>query len=442
MLRSAAVRKSLTFFLLKSANTALATLWSFLLAYSLVRIVGLESYAFFATVIAFASLILQADLGISIRLFGRMRQDFLHPGQVFRRDLGNAAMTALWCYAALAVLATLAFGLIVWTAGLGDEAYRPIYLLLFLGSALPLPWMILRVTANAFDAYVMTEAIDFVRRSALFGLTLALLAGLPLMAYSIAFVALWVAGLAVLFVLARRRVPVLAEAGPRPWQGFAVLRQDLRGIAASAQLSISEFLIYIFPYYAIPMMHRDALALVAFDMFYKVTRFATTAYLTVSETLLPHQTRAWHAGDMPGLWRMLRLAFLLGLVPMLGGIGVIGLFGEQFFGLLLGHAGVVSPPVRVAICVMLVLMLVQTLCGAVLAATGFLAPLARRASLTLAAMLGFAALTALQGWPIEVFIGGYVALYGCEALAYLVLLLSTIRRLEKGSSPAGSPSGV
>ncbi|MFC7610858.1 hypothetical protein [Teichococcus aestuarii] len=37
MLRSAAVRKSLTFFLLKSANTALATLWSFLLAYSLVR---------------------------------------------------------------------------------------------------------------------------------------------------------------------------------------------------------------------------------------------------------------------------------------------------------------------------------------------------------------------------------------------------------------------
>lgn len=442
MLRSAAVRKSLTFFLLKSANTALATLWSFLLAYSLVRIVGLENYAFFATVIAFASLILQADLGISIRLFGRMRQDFLHPGQASREDLGSAAMAALWSYAALAVLATLLFGLAVWAAGLGVEAYRPVYVLLFLGSALPLPWMILRVTANAFDAYVMTETIDFIRRSALFGLTLALLAGLPLMAYSLAFVALWLAGLAVLFALARRRVPLLAQQGLRARRGFSVLRQDLRGIAASAQLSISEFLIYIFPYYAIPLMHRDALALVAFDMFYKVTRFATTAYLTVSETLLPHQTRAWHAGDRAGLWRTLRLAFLLGLVPMLGGAGVIGLFGEQFFGLLLGQAGVVTPAVRVAICVMLVLMLVQTLCGAFLAATGFLAPLARRASLTLAAMLGFAALTAQQGWTVEVFIGGYVALYGCEALSYLVLMIRTIRRQEQGSSPAGSPIGV
>ncbi|MFC7610856.1 hypothetical protein [Teichococcus aestuarii] len=102
----------------------------------------------------------------------------------------------------------------------------------------------------------------------------------------------------------------------------------------------------------------------------------------------------------------------------------------------------VTPAVRVAICVMLVLMLVQTLCGAFLAATGFLAPLARRASLTLAAMLGFAALTAQQGWTVEVFIGGYVALYGCEALSYLVLMIRTIRRHEQGSSPAGSPIGV
>ncbi|MFC7610857.1 hypothetical protein [Teichococcus aestuarii] len=209
-------------------------------------------------------------------------------------------MAALWSYAALAVLATLLFGTAVWAAGLGVEAYRPVYVLLFLGSALPLPWMILRVTANAFDAYVMTETIDFIRRSALFGLTLALLAGLPLMAYSLAFVALWLAGLAVLFALARRRVPLLAQQGLRARRGFSVLRQDLRGIAASAQLSISEFLIYIFPYYAIPLMHRDALALVAFDMFYKVTRFATTAYLTVSETLLPHQTRAGTRGTGPG----------------------------------------------------------------------------------------------------------------------------------------------
>ena len=109
MLKSAAARKSATFFLLKATNTALATLWSFLLTYSLVRQVGLHDYAFFATVIAFASLVLQADLGISLRLFGRMRQNFLHPESSSRQELGSAVAAALWSYSAAAILATLAF---------------------------------------------------------------------------------------------------------------------------------------------------------------------------------------------------------------------------------------------------------------------------------------------------------------------------------------------
>jgi len=439
MLGNKAARKSLTFFMLKAANTGLATLWSFLLAYSLVRIVGLESYAFFATVIAFASLILQADLGISIRLFGQLRENYLHPENGSRADLGSAVAAALWSYGAVAVLATIVFGALLWVAELGVPAYRPVYLLLFAGSVLPLPWMVLRLAANAFDAYVLTEAIDCVRRTLLLALTGALALGLPLMLYASSFVVLWLAGLVALFVVARRRLGFLT--GARIGRGFRALRADLHGIAASATLSFSEFLILIFPYYAIPLMHGEALALVAFDMFYKVTRFATTAYFTVTETMLPHQTRAWHAGDAAALRRWTRMAFAIGAVPALAGGLVVGLFGDRFFGILLGHPGVVSPGMRAAICAMLALMLVQVASGMVLAGIGWLAALARRAALTLAAMLVFSVITALQGWSIERFIAGYVFLYGCEAFSYLLLLRRLFREAEE-KVPDGVPEGA
>ncbi|MFC3125970.1 hypothetical protein ACFOD4_12950 [Pseudoroseomonas globiformis] len=437
MLRNKAAKKSAVFFLLKMSNTVLASVWSFLLAYALVRIVGLESYAFFATVIAFASLVLQADLGISIRLFGQLRQNFLHPETGSRDALGSAVAAAFASYSGIAVLATVIFGVMVWGFDLGTTQYHPIYLLLFAGSVLPLPWMILRLTANAFDHYVMTEAIDCVRRTLLLVLTGALVIGLPLMVYAVSFVLLWLVALAVLFVMARKRVAILTGHSIR--RGFTVLRGDLQGITASAVLSLSEFLIYIHPYYVIPMTHRDAVALVAFDMFYKVTRFATTAYLTVSETVLPHQTRAYHAGDVALLRKMMLLGFALASVPMLGAIGIIGIFGDRFFGILLGHADVVTPEIRLAICVMLFLMLVQTISGAMLAGIGRLSVLAKRASTTLVAMLVFSAFSGLQTISIEQFIAGYVAIYAYEAFGYFWSMLMLFREIGRNAKiPAAS----
>jgi O-antigen/teichoic acid export membrane protein len=436
MLGNKAARKSAVFFLLKASNTALASVWSFLLAFALVRIVGLESYAFFATVIAFASLVLQADLGISIRLFGQLRQNFLHPENGIRQALGNAVAAALASYAAIAVLATLVFGVMVWGLGLGLAQYHSVYLLLFAGSVLPLPWMILRLTANAFDYYVLTEAIDCVRRTLLLALTAALVIGLPLMAYAVCFVLLWLVAISVLFVMARKRLDILSGASIRA--GFTVLRGDLKGITASAVLSMSEFLIYIYPYYVIPLTHRDALALVAFDMFYKVTRFATTAYLTVTETVLPHQTRAFHAGNVPMLRKMMLVAFALAAVPMVGAVGIIGFFGDRFFGILLGHSDVVTPTIRLTICAMLFLMMVQTVSGAMLAGIGRLAVLARRASTTLGMMLVLALVSGLQNWTIEQFIIGYAAVYAYEAFGYFWSMLMLFREISRKQPAAAA----
>jgi len=437
VLRNPAARKSATFFLLKISNTVLATVWSFLLTYSLVRTVGLTDYAFFATVIAFASLVLQADLGISLRLFGRMRQNFLHPEQSSRQELSSAAVAALWSYSAAALVATGIFATLLWGAELGTPEYRHIYLLLFAGSVLPLPWMILRVSVNAFDGYVLSEGIDFVRRLLLVALTGALAFGLPLMVYAVSFVGLWLAGLLALLLVTRR---IKLFQGGRVREGFRVLREDARGIAASAALSVSEFLIYIFPYYTIPLAHPEARALVVFDMFYKVTRFGTTAFLTVAETMLPHQTRAYHARDLPALRRWMLIAFALGAVPFLAGSAIVYFAGDRFFGILLGDASIVTQTTRVAICGMLFMMLVQTVSGAVLAGIGWLGALARRASTVLGLLLLFAAIYQFTGWSIEAFIIGYVAIYGLEALAYFILMLSMLSRLRRETRLAAAPA--
>jgi O-antigen/teichoic acid export membrane protein len=432
------MRRSLLFFGLRIGSTVLATAWSFLLTYTLVRLIGLQDYAFLATVIAFASLVLQADLGISIRLFSRMRQNFLDPGTGSREDLRSATATALWAYSGAAVLITAIFAVALWVWNLGPEDHRFAIVLLFAGSVLPLPWMVLRVAVNAFDHYIVTEAIDFTRRATLLALTGALAFGLPLLLYTIGFLLLWMAALLALFVLAQRRIDLFNGISVR--RGWQVLRADAAGIAASAGLSMSDFLIYIFPYYLILLTHAEAAALVAFDMFYKVTRFGVTAYLTVTETMLPHQTRAYHTGQFRTLVRMTALSSLLCSMPCLMGAGIIYFMGDRFFGTLLGHPDIVSPHLRLAICAMLICMVVKTVSGAVLVGVGELPPLARRASLTLGAMLLFSLTSSLAHWDIDTFLAGYVLLYGCQALSYLLLLPKVFRRAKVVAPAAAQPA--
>ncbi|WP_159993407.1 hypothetical protein [Roseomonas sp. 18066] len=431
------MRRSLLFFGLRIGSTVLATVWSFLLTYTLVRQIGLQDYAFLAAVIAFASLVLQADLGISVRLFGRMRQNFVDPTKGDAADLRSAAVTALIGYSLAALLATLVFTLVLEIWQLGPVTHGLAIILFFGGSVLPLPWMVLRIASNAHDQYVITEAIDCGRRALLLLLTAALAYGLPLLDYTIGFLLLWIAALLVLARLAQRRFGLFTGTSIR--RGWQVLREDGREIAGSASLSLSDFLIYIFPYYALLAAKAGATALIAFDMFYKVTRFGGTAFFTVTETLLPHQTRTYHAGDTNGLARLMGLSFLLCAGPCLVAATLIYVWGDEIFGTLLGHPDIVSAQMQLAICFMLFFMMLKAVSGAVLAGIGELRPLARRASTALAAMLVFAAISGISGWSIDIFVTGYVLLYAGQATSYFLLMLKVMRGL-RAASPAAQPA--
>jgi O-antigen/teichoic acid export membrane protein len=186
----------------------------------------------------------------------------------------------------------------------------------------------------------------------------------------------------------------------------------------------------------------NATAIVAFDMFYKVTRFAVMSYLIGAETVLPHQTRAVHNEDGAELSRATAKGFMVGLVPMTVGIVAIAMFGEKLFGVILNHSGIVSPVMRVAICAMLAFMLIQTTCQIVLIGVGKFEELARRASMTFAGMVFISTLMLLFHWSIDAFIVAYVVVYGAGSLLYAECLYSLSRSLRSKTSPEDTRIGT
>lgn len=124
---------------------------------------------------------------------------------------------------------------------------------------------------------------------------------------------------------------------------------------------------------------RDATAVVAFDTFYKVTRFAVLSCLIGAETVLPHQIRGTRRRR--GRLRHPRDARFHADPDDVVWIGI-----------------------------------------------GRLEELARRASITLAGMVLISTLMVLFQWSSDAFTVAYVIVYGAGSLLYAECLSSLVRR--------------
>lgn len=432
-----ASHSSLVLFTLKGFNSALNAITNFGLAYVLVRAIGLNSYAVIASLLAIAALVLQSDLGITGLAFFKLRSHYLagsdQPGT--SRDDQDLVVTIVAIYIAIGLISTVLLG---GALGIGLVQAAPhgvAYLLIFAGAVCALPRMALRVAVNARDGFVWTEVVDLGRRIAALAAIVAMLLGLSFVSYSALNLLAWASSIAALMWLTRRYgfVP-MSGAFQR---GILLLRSEVSGIRATVLLSLADFIITVFPYYLLALA-RDATAVVAFDMFYKVTRFAVLSYLIGAETVLPHQTRAAHDQDAAGLIRATAKGFAVGLLPMISGIVAISLFGEKIFGVILNHDGIVSPVMRFAICAMLAFALIQTTCQIVLIGIGKFEELSRRACITLAGMVLISTLTVLFQWSSDSFIVGYVIVYGAGSLLYAECLYSLGRSL-RGRTSAMQP---
>jgi O-antigen/teichoic acid export membrane protein len=400
---------------LKGLNSALTAVSNFVLAYVLVRTLGLESYAVIAGLLAIAALVVQSDLGIAGLIFFKLRSHYLEvPNKrVAIRDDQDLVATIVAIYVAIGVGAVAMFGLALTTGVVPVKPHGVAYLLIFAGAICALPRMALRVAINARDGFVWTEGIDLGRRIALLGVTAGMLLGLSFVAYGALSLSVWVMSIAAMLWLAH--VNGFTVKRGAFFRGLRLLKREVRGLRATVLLSSADFLISVFPYYLLSAT-RDASAIVAFDMFYKVTRFAALCYLIGAETVLPQQTRAVHRGNGAALGRATATGFIVGLLPMTVGIVAITVFGERIFGVILNHNGIVTPIMRAAICAMLVFMLIQTTCSIVLIGVGQFEALARRACVTFAGMVLISTLMVLFHWSVDTFIIAYVAAYGVGAL--------------------------
>jgi hypothetical protein len=432
---------SLALLVLKGFNAALTGVSNFVLAYVLVRTLGLDSYAVIAGLLAIAALVVQSDLGITGLTFFKLRSHYL--GEPDRReairDDQDLVVTIVTIYVAIGVIAVAMLGIALIAGVVPVKPHGVAYLLIFAGAVCALPRMALRVAINARDGFVWTEGIDLGRRIALLGVTLAMLLGLSFVAYGALSLSMWVISIAAMLWFAH--VFGFTVKSGALLRGFRLLRREVRGLRATVLLSSADFIITMFPYYLLSAT-SDAAAIVAFDMFYKVTRFAAMSYLIGAETVLPHQTRAVQSGNGAGLGRATAMGFVVGLLPMTAGLFAIAMFGEKIFGAILNHNGIVTPIMRAAICAMLVFMLIQTTCTIVLIGVGKFEALARRACVTLAGMALISTLMVLFHWSIDTFIVAYVVVYGVGSLLYAECWYSLNRSLWNKNGQVGTVGTV
>ena len=426
-------QNSLVLFVLKALNSALTAISNFVLIYVMVRTIGLDSYAVMASLLAIAALVLQTDLGITGLAFYQLRSHYL--AEIGKRgasqDDRDLVATIVAIYIAIGIISVVVFGVLLAVGFAHVAPHGVAYLLIFAGAVSALPRMALRVAVNARDGFVWTEIVDLGRRAAILGITAAMLLGLSFISYSVLNLLTWILSTAGLIWLARL-YGFTPEHGAL-LRGLRLLRREVRGIRATVLLSLADFIISVYPYYLLAAT-RDATAIVAFDMFYKATRFAVTSYLIGAETVLPHQTRAVHDEDASGLARATAKGFLIGLLPMVSGIIAIGMFGDNVFATILNDNQIVSPVMRAAICAMLAFMLIQTTCQIVLIGVGKFEELARRSYITLVGMLLISALMVLFHWRIDTFVIGYVIVYGAGSLLYAECLSALSRSLGNQAS--------
>ncbi len=425
------------YFLLKLSNTAIVSIWSFLITYSMIHTIGVTGYAFLAGLFAISALVLQTDLGLAAVLFARLRKTFLTGEGDLAED--RSIFSALFvCYFGVALVATATVAAFILGTAAGPESVRGAAVLIFGGIVLTLPWLPVRAALNAHDRYIASETIEFCRRGVMLLAAAALLIGLPVWAYGLVVLSSWVVVYGVAAVLVAGCGMSLLErsflAGAR-----ALMRTELARVRAAVRFAGSEFLIYIFPYYCIPFLFGSPTILVAFDTYYKVTRFAASAYLVGSETFLPAQTRAYYAHDHEQLRRLTARILAIGAVPAIGGIAVVALFGHEVFAILLSHGDVVSPTLRAVICAMFVLMLLQATCGTFLVGIGLLQPLANRANLVLAGMALLVAATWAFSLSFDAMMIGYVAIFAGGVVSYVLLLRRLFYRPAPRAPGAAAP---
>jgi O-antigen/teichoic acid export membrane protein len=260
-----------------------------------------------------------------------------------------------------------------------------------------------------------------------------MLLGLPFITFTLICLLAWAAAFvrALHMLRSRRKMPLLASS---PAAVLAHVRANSHNLWHSGSLTVAEFVLYNFPYVAIPLLFADKTLIVAFDIFYKVVRFGAVSYAVPAESFLPAQTRAFYGGEWEGVMQYYRRTLLLGTVPLAACAIVLLGFGDRIFTTLLSRGGIVDHAQRVSMVLLLAAMLFQSAAGTFLVATGNYARLSRLAAVTLGLMAAAVIATWALELPFDTFLYLYAIMYCVHAAFYSGYLFRFLGSIAKGAA--------
>ncbi len=412
---------SIPYLLLRSSTAGGALLFGLIQTFVFARILSPERFSVFILIGTLGITLWLVDFGLTRILFVRQREAFL----AGRADpvIAGQSMAVLMTYAAAVFAGTL--GCIAFMAvRRGTPLTEAIeFGLFFLFTSLNLVWFVVRFVSIATDQFVFFESHEAIRRIGHIALMLAMLIGLPLMAFLVLANLLW----AVMFASALKRLfgrGVMSFPPNGVVKSIGAFFRDNRHEAfRSASFAAGEFYIYNLPYLIVPLVYGLGAPTNILDTTFKIFRGSTIVYAAGCDVAVPKQTRALAAGDKQSLIRATLMAAALCCLPALTVCALLYFVSERFFALLLGPAATMPAALTPVLIALLVANLAQTISNSLLLHTGYfrqLASIAAGMALGMTAMTGIAVAMHLD---ITGYMAAYAAVFAVSVLFSVVVMI-------------------
>ncbi len=424
----------LPYLALRGSTAGAALITGVCQTYVFARVLDPHSFSLFIIIGNLGLSLWLFDLGIAKVLYVNLRARFLDGTLATAVDdapsLGRQAAGVTFLYIGLALLG--AAGCFAIAAMFGGGAGQGIeFALFFVYAALNLAWFALRNVSTAVDRFLYFETLEALRRVLHLALLFALLFGLPFMEFLLASNAVWI----VLFAVAIRRLRgenAFDATGPHAALcHFA--RTNRRRLMESGGYAAGEIFVYNYPSLLVPAVMGLGAPTIIFDTAFKIFRGANVLFSAACDLMVPGQTRAFQAGDKRGLWRATSIAAALGAVPALGLCGLLAIWGDALYALLLGNAAQMPSAATPILIWLIACNWIQTVANFLLVHTGHFPAIVRAAGIMTAIMAVVAVAAALAGIDVVRFLEFYAGAYACGAALYAWLALRlplALRRAE------------
>ncbi len=424
---------SLRYFLLRAFTAGAAVISGLVQTFVFARVLTPEHFSIFILIGTLGVSLWLFDLGAAKILFVRQRNR--HLGKCIDDAVPLQSSAVVVLYALIVLVGTVLCFAIAANWGPTTPLQAGEFAAFFSFSALNLVWFPLRNVSNAVDEFIYFETLETIRRVGHITVLLALLIGLPLPAFLLLGNLVWVGVFAACIVRLRRRGAIAARLGGFWHTLTGFWRSNRNDLLRSGNYAVGELAVYTFPYFVVPAAFGLGAPTIILDTVFKVFRGATLIYAAGLDPLVPKQTRAFAAGDLPTLKRATLTAAILCAIPTLILCAILLLDGNRLFALLLGHAATVPPAAVLILVVLLVTNMAQNVANSLLLHTGYFREIARVATFLVVAMAAMTAIVLTAHLDITGFIGGYAAVYVAGAALYIAYVVRRPFRLLRPTGP-------